>query len=258
VPREVEICPGSSSFSELASHLRTEKAGKVPIRANGSCVWTESVGGKVKHRESFGVKVWVEFPDNFLLQGDIALDPRGIVLGSNGSEYWLAIRPKAFNNYLWGHWDQLEDNDQLAINPRLLLGVFGDLDIDAESDWEFENEGAYDVLTKVAGDGELTKIHVFSCSKRIVRVEYGMQGVDPAVELELDKYFEVSEGFYVPRVLRILSRDGGEVENRFEIKLHTLKPTSLTEKQRDRLFSRPDVSGFGNITEDGVLIKNSN
>ena len=59
---------------------RYEKA--VPLKANGQCLLLFYADGKPQ-KENFPVQLWVNPPSEIYMQGDVAFNAKGIVLGSN-------------------------------------------------------------------------------------------------------------------------------------------------------------------------------
>ena len=64
-------------------------------------------------------------PVEIYMQGDVAFDPKGIVLGSNEEEFWLAVRLKEVSGYWWGRWSEESRPEKLMISPRLVLEALG-------------------------------------------------------------------------------------------------------------------------------------
>jgi len=252
--KELRICPGAGSAGVVTALLRERSRDVESFKANGSCIWRQSVDGKVHHRENFNVKLWVGQAGFLRLQGDIAFDPTGIVLGSNEQEYWLAIKPLGISSYWWGHWERSGDFGRLKINPKVLLEAVGIVEIGENKDWKLHSEDGFDVLS-LESEEFVKKIYVFNCDRTVSRIEYYDLEGTMLVWAELDNYVSVNESFHVPRAIRLVSRTGVNIEDSFEITLGTVKRVDLTDKQREKLFNRPEMRGFETIVEDGVLIK---
>lgn len=264
--RSVRVCPGKASAAESLSLLRVQLENAVPLKADGQCLlqyYTEK--GKLK-KENFPVKLWVNPapaagagmnpPAEIYMQGDIAFDPKGIVLGSNKEEFWLAVRLKEISGYWWGRWSGREYPEKLMISPRLVLEALGAAAVGDEEGWSLSNEGAFDVLTKQEGGIETKKIYINNCDYLVRRIEY-YDGGRVAVIVELDKYKEISKNFFVPRIVKIVNRAGGSKGDSVQITLGSVKPVKFTDKQRERLFVRPQEQGFKQIYKivDGKIIE---
>jgi len=90
-----KICPGKDSVADALAALKSQSQNVMPLRANGKCRVEYYVEGKEKkQRENFDVRLWANPPVEIYLQGDKALVPKAIVLGSNEREFWLSISPK--------------------------------------------------------------------------------------------------------------------------------------------------------------------
>jgi len=231
----------------------------VPIKANGRCLLEYYVDGK-RYKENFAVKLWVNPPAQIYLQGDVAFDPKGIVLGSNEKQFWLAVKPKEIDSYWWGRWaDEKSCTEGLMINPELLLEALGFTALVDEGNWSLSNEGAFDVLTKRSDKNVIArKIYIYSCDYLPGRIEYLDTDQMAVVVTELDKYKEVLEGFSVPTVIKIV-RHTENIDARVSITLElgSIKSMHFTEPAQRRLFTRPEPGGFGHIYKivDGNIIE---
>ncbi len=248
----VKICPGAESAEQLLSSLNLHSQRAVTFRANGRCLWKQSGAGKSNHKESFAVKLWVSPPGRLRFQGDIAFDPKGLVLCANEREYWLAIKPKEISGYWWGQWSQVHGGSDLKISPKILLEAFGIVDIDAKKNWYLSKEAGFDVLTEIDGDIELKKIYASGCTGLVEKIEYFDPKGQIIIVAETDRYREVIEDFFVPASIRIVSRIEGGVEDSFVITLTNIRPADFNVAQQDKLFSRPDIRGFEHIFENGI------
>src|SRR4030042_3023485 len=115
MPKSVRICPGKESVTESLSLLRVQLESAVPLKEDGQCLlqYTEEKGRTKK--ENFPVKLWVNPPAEIYMQGDVALDPKGIILGSNKEEFWLAVRLKEVSGYWYGRWSGTDYPEKLMI-----------------------------------------------------------------------------------------------------------------------------------------------
>ena len=277
IQKPVRVCPGKESIAESLSLLRMRLENTVPLKADGQCLLQYHDGDKKPKRENFPVKLWVNPPVEIYMQGDVAFDPKGIVLGSNEDEFWLAIKLKEISCYWWGRWSEEDYPEKLMISPRLVLealgisafanaSVFAKATPDTTADkpavgdegkWSLSNEGAFDVLTKQEGGAKTRKIYINNCDYLVRRVEYFDDDGRATVVTELDRYKELIKGFFVPTFIKIINRTDSNKEDSVQITLSSVKPANFTDKQRKRLFIRPEPQGFKHIYKivDGNVIE---
>jgi len=224
----------------------------VPLKANGQCRFEFYDDGKPR-KENFPVKLWFNPPTEIYLQGDVAFDPRGIVLGSNKNEFWLAIRLKEISSYWRGSWREMSHIDELIISPRLVLEAFGTVAVDSnengDKSWTLSKKEAFDILTKRDDKGRIIKkIYIYNCDYLIQKIEYFDVNRQAQIIVELDKYEQVSEEFSVPRIIKI-TRRGESVRDldSVTVRLTTVKSDSFNEKKRNLLFTYPKPKGFKHV-----------
>lgn len=75
----VRVCTGAESVKDAISGLRSWSSGATSFRGNGRCVFQYRERAGIR-RESFPVKLWVNPPTEVRLQGDVAFDPKAVVL----------------------------------------------------------------------------------------------------------------------------------------------------------------------------------
>jgi hypothetical protein len=181
------------------------------------------------------------------MQGDVAFDGRAIVLGTNKEEFWLAIKPE-LSSYWWGRWSRQSRDEQMIINPKMVLEALGIAGHGEGQGWSLSNDGNYDILTKQIGPAMYKKIHIRTCDYLAGKIEYLDDNSGTVVTVELDKYKQVAENLWVPKFVKIIhtgeQTDGPLIAT---IRLNSIKQTQLTEKQRRRLFIRPEPIGFKHI-----------
>ena len=257
VPQQVVMreCRGRMSVGEALSELSSQSRQAVALRANGQCLVEYSdENGKV-HKERFPVKIWFEPRFQMRLQGDIAFDPKGLVLGTNQKEFWISSK-LGDGGYYWGTWSRAGSFEKLRISPRLVLDAFGIVDVGDKKNWSLSKEYGFDVLTGNGSDGIVKKMYIERCSYLIGKIEYISDNKQIAAVTELSRYKQLAEGFSFPSLIKITTYPDstGDV---FEIRLDSVKPASFSEKQRQRLFNRPKPKGSENIYEiiDGEIIK---
>lgn len=258
--KPVKICPGAETVGESLKQLNLYSSNMMPLKAGGRCHAKFYADGK-KYDESFSVKIWINPPMRIYLQGDIFLDGRGLVLGSNENEFWLAIRPKEISTYVWGRWSQGSCVGKLKINPKLIFDALGIVETEGEENWSLSSEGGFDVLTKRDGDTIVKKLYINNCDYRVCRMEYFDANGQSAAVTELNGYKEISKSFSVPTTIKITEGVNGEKENSgsITISLNSIKPSQFSQKQQDLLFSRPrpqrDFKHIYRITDEGRIIE---
>jgi hypothetical protein len=254
-PKAVEqlpICPGKASVAQALSRLRENSQKVSSLRANGTCLLKYYMDGK-QHKEHFPIRLLVNPPSQIYLQGDVAFDAKGLVLGANGSEYWLFIKPKEISSYWWGRWSDTDRVEGLIVNPSIVLEALGmcsfdEADSEAEQ-WSLVNEGPYDILTKRDSQGVVSKrMHVCCCDYQVRRIEYCDSAGRTEVVAELDRYEIVAEGFSVPGVIKITKR-GQAGEDSVLMTLTSMRPAQFNDRQVQYLFTRPEPRGFKHVYE---------
>ena len=244
----IRVYPGKESALDSLSLLRSRSQNIGPMKANGQCFWRYYSKGKPR-RENFAVKVWMNPPVEIYLQGDVAFNPRGIVLGSNASEFWLLMKPKV-SSYSWGKWSEQGSSVTLTNISKTLVEALGIVEVVDEKNWSLSNEGAFDVLVKRNDEGGIIKKIYINCYDYLVRkIVYFDAGGKAVAVAELDKYKEVSKEFFVPTAIRVIMRGEGGVHDSASItlSLKSVKSTVFTEKQRNLFFNRPKTKGYKHI-----------
>lgn len=250
IRQPTKICPGKDSVTDALAALQSQSRNVTPLRANGQCRFEYYVEGKKKpQRENFNVKLWVNPPVEIYMQGDKALVPKAIVLGSNEKEFWLSISPKEISTYWWGNWSEQDLSKGLVINPRTLLESLGIGEVKAQHNWSLSNEGPYDIISKRQQDVVIKKIYIYSCDYRVRKIEFFNQEGQTVADAELGKYKEVSDGFFVPSLIKVTtySQETGEFSLSITLDLSTVKPATITEPRRNVLFKLPPPRGFTNV-----------
>jgi len=221
----------------------------VPLRARGRCLLQYYDADKKKHKkESLTVLILVKPPVEIYLQGDATLVPKAIVLGSNEREFWLLIRPKEVSTYWWGQWSEQDSSEGLLINPKTLFEALGVAEIKAEENWSLSNEGAFDVLTRRERGVVIKKIYIYSRDYLVKKIEYfDLQGKAIAYT-ELEGYREVSDGFFVPALIKIIAygQNKGKDSLSITLDLKSIKPKKITERQQ-KVFERPPPRNFKHV-----------
>ncbi len=247
----IEVVPGKESVAEALSVLKARSQKAVPLRAGGRCLLQYYDAGKKKHKkESLTVLVFVKPPVEIYLQGDATLAPKAIVLGSNEREFWLSIRP--ISTYWWGQWSEQDSSEGLLINPRTLFEALGVAEIKAEENWSLSNEGAFDVLTRRERGVVIKKIYIYSRDYLVKKIEYFDSNGQAVAYTELDGYKEVSDGFFVPALIKIITYGQNKSKDSLSITLNlkSIKPKKITERQQ-KVFERPPPRNFKHVLVNG-------
>jgi hypothetical protein len=259
--REPEpVFTGEKTIVEALSILRSRSQNTVPMKANGQCLWQTKNNGKVS-KENFAVKIWLNPPREVYLQGDIAFNPRGIVLGSNAGEFWLLVKPEA-SQYSWGKWAEQETSSGLMVVPKSLDEALGIVEVNDGESWLLSHKGEIDVLAKRDDKGDIIKKVYVNRSDYLVRkIEY-FDVIGKAVAIaEMDKYREVSEGFFVPTFFRVMMPEGdsAEASSSITLNLNSVKSTDFSDKQRSVFFTRPPTKGYEHIYRiiNGQMVEQS-
>ena len=250
IRQPTKICPGKNSVTEALAALKSQIQKVVPLKANGQCRFEYYVEGKKKkQRENFNVKLWVNPPIEIYMQGDKTLVPKAIVLGSNDQEFWLSIRPKEISTHWWGNWAEQDLSEGLVINPRTLLESLGIGEIETHQDWSLSNEGPYDIISKRQQDVVVKKIYVYSCDYRVRKIEFFNREGQVVAGAELDKYKEVSDGFFTPSLIKVttFAQESGESSLSITLDLNSIKPATISEPRRNVLFKLPQPRGFKKV-----------
>ncbi len=243
----VEVVPGKESVAEALSVLKARSQKAVPLLAKGRCVLKYFDEDKKERKESLPmVRVVVNPPVEIYLQGDATLVPKAIVLGSNEREFWLALRPKEISTYWWGQWSEQVSSEGLTINPRIVLEAIGVVEIKAEENWSLSNEGAFDVLTRREREVVIKKIYISGRDYLVKKIEYFDSNGQAMAYTELGNYKEVSEGFFVPALIKLIAYGQNNDGDSFSIELDikSIGPKEITEGMQNFYFNRREPRGF--------------
>jgi len=258
IQKPTKVCPGKPSVDDALDALQAQSQSAVPLKAHGNSILEFYVEGKKKpRREILDVKLRVNPPAEIYLQGDKSIMAKAFMLGSDEEKFWLTIRPKEISVHIWGMWSEQDSAGGPVINPRNMLEALGISQIDTEGDWSLSNEGAYDILTKKEQGVTTRKLHIYCCDYRVRVIEVFDSEGRAAATAELDRYKEISDGFFVPSLIKIKTLPRDETEKPFTI---TVNLTSIQphEKWPGLLFERPSrLRGIKTIyrMENGKLIE---
>jgi hypothetical protein len=249
-------CAGKKTTAEAIEALNQRCKMTRPIRAAGQCLLRYHVEGK-ERKENFPVKLWVNPPDEIYLQGDIAFNAAGLVIGSNVDEFWFWLRPKEVSTYWWGRWLQAGVWNGLAISPTMVLEAFGEVNV-RDGSWVLSRSGDFDLLSRYdVQNAPQQKVYIEPCDYVVAKIER----LDPAGDIlfraEFTDYEKIAEGFFVPKLIRVTAISDDGREDSVEISLASVQPTRLSDQQRQRLFVRPKPLGFDHVYKivDGKAVE---
>ncbi len=248
-PKPLEVVPDKESVTEALTVLKARSQNAVSLLARGRCVFEFYDPEKKKRKkEKLEVIVLMQPPVEIYLQGDVTLVPKAIILGSNEREFWLSMRPNEISTYWWGTWSEQNSSEGLMINPRTLFEALGFLETGADENWSLSSEGAFDVLTKRNGGVVIKKMHISKLGYLISKIEYYDSKGRALALAELKDYKEISEGYFVPASIKIITydQDSGAEPLGITLSLKSIKPKEFNEKQK-KVFIRPPPLGFDHI-----------
>jgi len=248
-PKPVEIMPAKESASEALSVLKARSQNAVPLLARGRCIFEYyDPDAKKRRKEQLDVIVLMKPPFEIYLQGDATFARKPIILGSNEREFWLLMRPKEISTYWWGEWSNQNSTEGLVINPKTLFEALGFLEIGAEESWSLMNKGVFDILTKEKKGVMIKRMHINRGDYLISKIEYYDTKGRAMALAELNDYEEVSDGFFIPALIKIVTykQEGGAEPLGITLNLKTIKPKEFTERQK-KVFVRPPPEGFDHI-----------
>jgi hypothetical protein len=248
-------CPGKKTADESIAALNAHRRNFIPVRATGQCLLRYRRDDK-DHKENFPIKIWTSPPEEIYMQGDVAFNATGLVLGTNNNEFWFWLKPKEISSYWWGKWSQAGEFQKFPLSPDVCLEAFGAANI-ATGDWSLTH-GQFDILWLYNEQGELVKrIYIETCDYLVAKIEYFDSSGQIAVSAEFSDYKKVAVGFFIPASIEInAAADDGSI-NSAKISLASVKAAGLNERQRQRLFVRPEPQGFEHIYEiiDGSAVE---
>ena len=128
-----------------------------------------------------------------------------------------------------------------------MLRGLGIIEIENENEWSLSKQRGFGVLTKDGGKGELQKLYISNCDYTVKRIEYLDDNSQVGLAVELSNYKKMPAGGMVAFGLNIIKTDGDGKEESATITFSSIKEFDFTEKQKERLFTRPESQGFEHV-----------
>lgn len=245
------MCPGKASVDEALATLTAHTQQAVPFRANGQILLTyHEPDSKKAKRHNLSMQLWFNPPRDTYIQGNVALDPKAVIIGSNNESFWLALRPKEVSSYYLAKWEDAGSVEGLMMSPKVVLEAFG-IRMDNEPNegsWSLKNEGAFDILTKRDAAGRLVRrLHVYACDYSVQKAEYFDDRQRVVAVAELDEYKPVTESFRVPTRVRVTGIGPSKRRDSIDISLGSTKVMKFNERQKQLIFNPPDADKFEHL-----------
>ncbi len=241
--KPLPICPGTTNVQDALQVLRARARQAVPIRTSGKCRLAYHVPDEkeVKRQTLDLPLVLFQPPSDVYIRGSVAADPRAVVVGSNDTEFWLAMRPKEISSYYWGRWSDAANAEGMLINPAIVLEAFGILGHeDPNAKWTFAKEGPYDVLTRLNAAGQpARRLYVYTCDYLVHKMEHFGPDGRVVATAELKEYKLVTASFQVPTLIHVTTLDRTGREDTIDIELSTPKETKFNEDQLGAFIRNP-------------------
>jgi hypothetical protein len=248
-PQPARQCPGKDSTDQALAALETSASQLRPFVAYGSgqVSFYEEKKSKPRNEKITTIKLWFEPPWNMRFWGDVAFNPRGLDVGSNEREFWLAAKPKEIGNvYIWGLWSQQTDATEMMLSPKVLLLALGVLEARDDQVWSFSPDKSGDMLTLYNADGRIVKkVHIDNCRYHISSIEFFNPQQELATTLRLGDYRDI-DVMFIPAEITIINHNYDGTEDTFEIRLKSIKPSGKIKKG---VFERPDTKGFEEVDQ---------
>ncbi len=240
--KPLPICPGTNNTQEALQVLRARARQAVSFKATGQCQLAYHVPDEkgAKHQSLALTNVLFQPPSNVYIQGNVTGVPMALVVGSNDTEFWLALRPKEIDSYYYGRWDEAVNAEGMLINPAIVLEAFGILGHeDPNAKWSFEKQGPYDVLTRLNVAGRpARRLYIYSCDYLVHKMEHFGPDGRVVATAELEQYKPVVGSFQVPTRIHVTTLDRAGQEDTIDIQLSTPREMEFSPEARERAFMR--------------------
>jgi len=200
-------------------------------------------------------------PGSLYFQGNLII-PKGIVLGTNHDEFWLAIKLKEVDSY-WSGPNAKCIVSELPVSPASIMEALGYVWLDSPNrgGYTIQYKSPYDIITVLEDDKRPAKrIWLWSCDSSPRRIEYLDTGGQAVLTAELTHYAAVQGDFAVPTRIELTARGKDEKGEKLLVELNkdTLEVFTPTPQQVKALFERPEPTGIGHVlmlTEDCRFIE---
>lgn len=252
-PERLRVCPGKATVEEALQTLAANAAAAVPMRSRGEAMLAYHVPKKrTTQRQNLLLEVRFNPPAEIYVQGDVSVNPRVVVMGSNREQFWLAMSPpEEVSSYYLGEWSEVQgfEGPMIGISPQVVLEAFGILSEQGSESgsWTLSNKGPFDILTRQDEAGRtLKRVFVYACDYRVYKIEYFDRKGKVIAVAQLGKYEPVTEGFQVPTEMKIVTTTPDGRKDSTEIKLSGQRPTEFNAAQRKKLFT-PDPNKYEDI-----------
>ena len=168
-----------------------------------------------------------------------------VYFGSNEKEFWVRIEP--LDSYWWGMREQIDNcSETLPINPHNVTDALGIVQV--TTNWTLEHKDDYDILSLFDGKKLKKRVFVEPQEYRIDRIEYFDNEGFLKAAVNLSNYSKDRNGVVVPMQIEVTSyRFGIQQYDRVLIELKHVKAWQPNDKQRQKLFKRPDRDGYGHL-----------
>ncbi len=245
----VRQCPGKSSTQQALTALQTSASQLRSFVAygDGRVSFYEEKKDEPRNERIPTIKLWFDPPGNMRFWGEVAFNPRGLDVGSNEREFWLAAKPREIGNvYIWGLWSQQTEQADMLLSPKVLRQALGVIETEEDKLWSFSPNQSGDVLTLYDEQGRIVRrVYIDNCRYRISGIEYFDKNQELTATLRLDDYRNLDEMF-VPAAIKIINHNVDGTADTFEIRLKSIKPA---DRIKAAIFERPDTKGFEEVRQ---------
>ena len=255
---EIPQCDCVKGSSEIL--LLTEKRAESlkAFKANGNCELTFYNDKGSRTEENFSIQMWIDPPSRFRLHGDVAFNPRGIVVASNADEFWMEMKPDQLGNaYYWGKWDESSSEAIRKISPRMILEALGAIELSEKPNWLVTVKDTHVLLTNIGEANQILKrVYLDCCDYRPGRIEYFDRHGNMTIVAEMGDYIAVEEEFFVPGriVVKSVSKTASDS---FTIKINSAKRMEFDMMKRNIFFYRSEPVKFDHVYKlvDGAWVE---
>ncbi|MDH7599901.1 MAG: hypothetical protein QHH07_09760 [Sedimentisphaerales bacterium] len=246
------VQPGAelADLGSIKQAFQRQSDAAVPFRANGQCRFGIVEGPRKTWRLSLPVNLFVNPPYELYMQGQAGIGPGGLVfLGCDQRQYWLGIRPQ-LNTFWWGNWAEGPDG-RLPLDPGVILEALGLLSIGEDPNRIAVSRRSgrvvvswFDMEARPA-----KRVLLEPRTGRVRRIEY----LDPSgrqeLVVELARYERLTEAFFVPSRISLVSYDQGRVRCWARLNLNSIMHRRYPEEFRQRYFRMPEPHGFERVIQ---------